>query len=260
MPPMPPLALRLRVSGVADEAHFDELGRHSIVDLTRALAVTGRKFASFARVLDWGAGCGRVVRHMPIEPGQQVFACDIDAEAIAWLQQAMPTVQASVCAGLPPLPFADGAFDLITNHSVMSHLDEAYQDAWLAELGRVLAPDGLLLLTAHGAFGQDFWAHFLPKDDPATPARINDMYRAIDLHGLHHIIDKSWSADFPDFYQNTLHAPWYIFEHWTRFFEIAAYIPRGSLSLQDMIVLRHKRNDIPERTLPLQARRIPAGG
>ena len=39
---------------------------------------------------------------------------------------------------LPPLDYPDATFDLIFNHSVFTHIDEQYQDAWLAELLRYL--------------------------------------------------------------------------------------------------------------------------
>jgi ubiquinone/menaquinone biosynthesis C-methylase UbiE len=51
---------------------------------------------------------------------------------------------------MTPLNFADQHFDLIFNHSVVTHLDEKYQDAWLAELHRVTKPGGILLLTVSG--------------------------------------------------------------------------------------------------------------
>jgi hypothetical protein len=48
----------------------------------------------------------------------------------------------------------------------------------------------------------------------------------------------------PESYHTTIHAPWYVFEHWSRFFEIVAYIPDGSLS-QDLVVLRRHEDDAP---------------
>jgi hypothetical protein len=120
------------------------------------------------------------------------------------------------------------------------------------EPGRDPDPDGAWHLLA------GILADHLPTDDPRREERIAAMYREIDLRGIHFMRDETWAADFPSFYQNTLHAPWYVFEHWSRFLEIASYIPRGSLSLQDMVVLRHKRADGRERTWPAQAVRVPA--
>ena len=56
---------------------------------------------------------------------------------------------------------------------------------------------------------------------------------------------------FPDFYHSTFHAPWYIFEHWSKIFEIKAYVVRGSLDFQDLLLLR-RRDERVERaeTLP----------
>lgn len=48
-------------------------------------------------------------------------------------QEHIPWVKSSVNQGLPPLDFPDEHFDLIFNHSVFTHIDENYQDAWLVE-------------------------------------------------------------------------------------------------------------------------------
>ena len=69
--------------------------------------------------------------------------------------------------------------------------------------------------------------------------------------------DDAWAADFPSCYQNMFHSLSYVFEHWSRYMEIAAYLPRGSLSLQDMVVLRHKRAEVPDRTFARTIREEP---
>ena len=254
----PPEHLRMRVSLVSDPAQFDELGRHAIVDLKRALAGIGRPLNSFCTLLDWGCGPGGTVKHLPGHFGGEIHACDIDREAVAWVEANLPFVRATASDEWPPLPYADGQFDLVINHSVLTHLDEAHQDAWLTELRRVLAPQGILVLTVHGLFSQDFWAEHLPRDEAGREERIATMYREVDRRGIYFMQDDVWAADFPAYYQNTFHSPWYVFEHWSRFLEIAAYIPRGSLSLQDMVVLRHKRGEVPERTVPRATARAPA--
>ena len=72
---------------------------------------------------------------------------DVDAEAIGWLKQAYPDLGLAVNSFTPPLPFEDDEFDVVVSYSVFTHLDESLQFAWLRELRRVLAPDGLALLT-----------------------------------------------------------------------------------------------------------------
>ena len=58
---------------------------------------------------------------------------------------------------------------------------------------------------------------------------------------------------FPDFYHTAFHAPWYVFEHWGRWFDVLAYLPRSSLDFQDQVVLR-RRDSTEERATPLRAR------
>jgi len=238
--PVPPLALRLRVSGLADETDFGSSGWQSAADFRRALAGVARAIPQFPRILEWGCGCGRILMQLPVDLEQQeLHGCDIDGEAIAWLQANYPRWHTFQNGGLPPLPYADGSIDLILNHSVLTHLDEAYQDAWLDELGRILTPDGVL--TVHGPFAYQRWLSTLQPDDPTTARLIGESREALATKGIWFLDDDAWAADFPKYYQSTFHTPWYIFEHWTRYFDILSYIPRGSLAHQDMILLRHKK-------------------
>ena len=76
------------------------------------------------RVLDFGCGAGRVLRHFVGEATRaQVHGCDIDAASIAWVAEALdPPIHGHVTGERPPLPFTDGSFDLIWTLSVFSHL------------------------------------------------------------------------------------------------------------------------------------------
>jgi hypothetical protein len=79
-------------------------------------------------------------------------------------------------------------------------------------------------------------------------------------------LDKSMPREFalPDWYQNTWHAPWYVFEHWGRWFEIRGYLPGAALGLQDHVLLE-RRPDGTRPRLPVAARprlradEVPAG-
>lgn len=80
----------------------------------------------------------------------QLFGTDIDGESIDWCQSKLGHMATFTVNGFwPPLPFADGFFDVIYSISVFTHLPEDMQTAWLAELRRVAKPGGLLLLTVH---------------------------------------------------------------------------------------------------------------
>ena len=241
--PIPPVHLRMRVSLLADEGDWGSSGWSSAYDFRRALSGVGVHLQGHAStILDWGCGCGRTLSQIPFEfDKHEVHGCDIDGEAVAWLQENYPAFHVVQSAELPPLPYRDGYFDLILNHSVLTHLDEAHQDAWLAELGRILKPDGVLVLTVMGPHALQLWLAGLPPE-LATEELVERVHGSLEKDGLYFHVDDAWAADFPGYYQSTFHAPWYIFEHWTRYFDILSYVPRGSLAHQDMILLRHKRD------------------
>lgn len=236
--PLPPPPLRVKVAGTDDADWFVRSGRMSLEDLTRGLASIGRSLADFNDVLDWGCGCGRILRHLPQPRApNHIYGFDIDREALAWVDENLPWVETSRNDGLPPLPYADSSLDLIFNHSVMTHLDAFYQDAWLGELRRVLRPGGIATLTVHGrnAF------HYAMA---SVPSYIR-MARAAELRakGLLFVDQGQLNGDFPAFYQASFNEVSYVFDHWARFLDIRCYIPRGALDFQDLVVLQRPRED-----------------
>jgi SAM-dependent methyltransferase len=233
--PLPPPHLRYKVAGTEAADWFVHSGQLSFADLSRALSAIGRSYDQFENVLDWGCGCGRILRHVPrpIHPGR-IHAVDIDKEAISWVEENLPWVDTSLAGGLPPLPYADDSFDLIFNHSVMSHLDATYQDAWLGELRRVLRPGGIATLTIHGRHAFEMFLDAFPRGALARTTH------AMNLHAQGIVFVKSdhWTNDFPDFYHNSFNDVSYIFNHWARFLDVCCYIPRGALNHQDLVVLQ----------------------
>jgi SAM-dependent methyltransferase len=218
------------------EDDFRHTGRDSVDDLERALRYPGRELAGFSRALDFGCGCGRVVRHLSkIAEIVELHGCDTDAAAIAWADEHLPFARFVHNDALPPLPYGDGTFDLVTNHSVFTHLPEDYQDAWLEELRRVTVPGGWVLLTVAGFHAFDglvqAWREF-----PADPS---ELEATMASRGFLHITDDSWTgSSFPDWYHSTFHSPEYVFRHWAQFFTVVGYFPRGALSFQDAVLLR----------------------
>jgi SAM-dependent methyltransferase len=233
--PLPSNDLIWRVTGSADPTHFDSSGRQSVADIQRALAAVGSDLTEHGVILDFGCGCGRVLRWLDEMPSASLHGCDIDAQAIAWVSENLSHVRAVVNDTKPPLPYEDDYFDLVYNHSVFTHLPEDYQDFWLPELGRVVRKGGLLVLSISGDHPftgfVDSW-----RNAGADPSAHVDRYRE---HGHVYISDDSWKGGpFPDFYHSAFHAPWYVFEHWSRYLELNAYIVRGALDFQDVVVLR----------------------
>jgi SAM-dependent methyltransferase len=149
--PLPPARLRHLVAGTGDADWFLTGGQQAAESIRAAVAAVGRSLESLGSVLDWGCGCGRVIRHFNDTPGTRFFGSDCNAELIDWSRQAYPHATFALNGLLPPLPFEDASFDLVYGLSVVTHLPHDMLSAWMTELGRVLRPDGLALLTTHGS-------------------------------------------------------------------------------------------------------------
>jgi SAM-dependent methyltransferase len=249
LPPIPPVDLIYRVVpafGPADtdaaRHTFDVAARSSVRYLELALAAVDRELTDFDRILDFGCGPGRIMRHLgPLAEHSELHGVDIDVEMVDWCAEHIPFATFLAGPHEPPLPYADGSFDLIFNHSVFTHIDEDRQDLWLAELQRILAPGGLALLTIHSTRQ---WNAALGQieasgDDPGP-------YRAgLEGHGILFIADDAFiGSSHPSWYHSTFHAAWYIEEHWSRYFVIRAHIHEGA-DTQDMIVLERTAEPDP---------------
>jgi SAM-dependent methyltransferase len=148
--PIPPPLLRMTTCDNPDPDAFVEGGRSVARTLSDRAAEQGREPESLTAMLDFGCGCGRVARHWAGLRGPQVHGCDYNEQLVRWCQDNLPFVHCARNGLEPPLPYEDGRFDLVYSISVFTHLSVPLQAAWMAELRRVLAPDGLLLVTMHG--------------------------------------------------------------------------------------------------------------
>ncbi len=119
------------------------------------LATMGRhKEMRGVSLLDWGCGPARVVRHLPeLLAGRdcRVSGSDYNPESVAWCRANIPGVAFSLNGSEPPLAYTDGTHDAIYGISVLTHLSPQQHQAWMGEIFRVLKPDGIALLSTHGA-------------------------------------------------------------------------------------------------------------
>lgn len=210
--PLPPYELATRVGSLEDTpdpwAHYAMIGQASKADLLAALpqgfSLEGK------RILDFGCGAGRTLRHFIADgsPGE-FWGCDIDAASVAWLEEFLsPPLHPFVNGELPPLDQPDEMFDLIYCVSVFTHLTRSWS-AWLLELHRLLKPGGLLVVTFMGE-GQSLVVAAEEWDE--------EKVGMLTLRP-----GQSWGDGGP----MVLHSPWWIREHWGRPFDLLSLTPAG---------------------------------
>jgi SAM-dependent methyltransferase len=151
--PLPPARLRAQVGPQhADADFFRSSGRAQAEIIRTLLHEHERALEDFDAILDWGCGCGRVLRYWQDLARTRVAGCDINAEMVAWCAEHLPFTEADVNGLSPPLPYADSTFDLVYAFSVMTHLNEELQHVWMRECRRVLKPSGYFLFSTLGAY------------------------------------------------------------------------------------------------------------
>lgn len=195
---------------------------------------TGRSIHQFPAILDWGCGCGRVVRNLVFENEQRskITAIDIDSAAIEWCQQNIAGVQFAQVPLFPPTQLAADSIDLVYAYSVMTHLTEAAQFQWLAELRRITRPGGLLLLTIMSDVAVlNLWRGNLPD--------WFDRWRASGFDDGLSNSDLDTAIADQEYYRNSFHTKQYIQEHWSKDFKILGIVDSFHF-YQSLVVLQRK--------------------
>jgi SAM-dependent methyltransferase len=147
--PLPPDVLRLMVAGTDDAEWFRTAGARAAESLTAVLAKAGVALHKCGTILDFGCGCGRVIRHLRHLPAE-LHGCDTNPVAVDWCDENLPFGRFAVNALESPLEYDAESFDLVYALSVFTHLPRDLQSWWMRELRRVLKPGGVLVVSLHG--------------------------------------------------------------------------------------------------------------
>lgn len=151
--PLPPASLRAQVGPLHADASFFLRSGEQHAELVRdVLGEQGTELEAVGSLLDWGCGCGRVLRHWAGLPHTRVLGCDINPRMVDWCTTNLPFAEVTVTELEPPLPYGDATLDLIYAFSVFTHLSEELQHEWIEECVRVLRPGGHLLISTMGEY------------------------------------------------------------------------------------------------------------
>jgi cyclopropane fatty-acyl-phospholipid synthase-like methyltransferase len=206
----------VRVAGTADADWFLRSGRAAYDAIAANVPLE-----EIEAVLDFGCGCGRVLRYWQNHDGTAA-GTDRDAGAVEWCRSHLPFARVDRNGLAPPLAYDDDSFDLAYALSVFTHLTEELQAAWRDELRRVLRPGGRLLLTTHGRS----YVPRLEREERERFERGELVVRWGELPG-----SNLCSAYHPETYLR---------ETFARGFDVVRIEPEGARGnpTQDLIVLR----------------------
>lgn len=210
--PYPPLELADRVFGI-ERWTSDPIRTYTEMGAQTRRAITSLLPDDWTwqgkRVLDFGSGAGRTLRHfLPEAEEAEVWGTDIDRPSIEWMEANLcPPLHAWHSHHEPPLGLEHESFDLIWAVSVFTHL--TYNSTpWLLELHSLLKPGGLLVPTYMG---------------PGICEIVGGEPWDENRHGrttLRH--NAPWDEGGPA----TLISGWWMREHWGRAFDVLDVKPQ----------------------------------
>ncbi len=244
-PPVPPAELRATACGGPTKQ------THLYTSLEDFLVIVGlwetyaqRPITELQSVLDFGSGCGRLLRRFPMGlPRVACHGADVRAASIDWCQANLPGTYIHN-GTTPPLDLPAGSMDLVVSLSVFSHLRRESNLAWIAELTRLLKPDGLMMVTTHGAFALHVIRQSTEHQDTlgVNADQARDYLRTLqEQRFIYHPIPKEMARDLDgveEDYGQVFFNEQFVREDWAPYVRIAGYIPASLDLFQDFYVLK----------------------
>jgi SAM-dependent methyltransferase len=226
--PLPPPEFIALTTSEYDASRFYESGKHGGGVITDLFLRAGCDLSKTTTILDYGCGCGRVLRQWKTLDADFIAGSDYNPYFVEFLTRTLPFADVRHNAPGEPPPFENGTFDAIYALSVLTHLDPKTQDTCIDDLAQLLRPDGVLLVTVHGE---------------SRTARLSDADRDRFLAGelIVHASDLSGSNACA-----TWHPQAYLHEWLGERFESIDLVPDGASDVrQDAVLLQGPR--IPRR-------------
>ncbi|HET9795033.1 MAG TPA: class I SAM-dependent methyltransferase [Thermoanaerobaculia bacterium] len=222
--PLPPARLRRRVSRTSSRREFEDVGRNCAAELVAAFARARRPGEEYRRWLDFGSGAGRIARYLAASGDVPVLVgVDVDGDLVAWTDRHLSPSRFRRIPPLPPTDLPDAGFDVAVCVSVFTHFDEEIGRRWIAELGRVLRPGGIFVVSTHGAA--------IAASQPLSDAQ-RERFSASGFLFIR------GGGTFND--DAAFHAEPYLRRVWSEWFEFVERVPQGLMGFQDLSVWKRK--------------------
>lgn len=126
------------------------------------------------RVLDVACGSGYGTHLLAERGAKEVCGVDISKEAIEYAKEKYVHEAVSFhSASAAELPFQDDVFDVIVSFETIEHLPDDVRAAYLAEMQRVLAPGGVVIISTPNKEITTPW-----KDKPNNPYHVLEYTEA----------------------------------------------------------------------------------
>jgi SAM-dependent methyltransferase len=221
--PLPPALLRAQAGPKhADAAYFLQSGAHHAALIQELLQEQGTSVEELGALLDWGCGCGRILRHWAKLEQTRICGCDINPRMVDWCTEHLPFAEVVRNELRPPVGFADGSFGLVYALSVITHLPEDLQRAWVGECRRLLRRGGYLLFSTLGEY-------YL-----SLQRLTSDERRSFESGNLVVLYEGAPGTSLCSAY----HPPRYVHEQLAEGFDVVAFHPAAQDGRHDIYLLR----------------------
>jgi len=139
------------VAGTMSKAHFEWAGRLTAVRIIDLLQSNDFNLAGGKNILDFGCGCGRILRYIIdyVDDDAMIYGVDTEKDVIDWCKKYLEG-DYQLNQGSPPLNFKNNFFDLIISYSVFTHIHAKYQLRWFREMNRILSSSGYFIFSTMG--------------------------------------------------------------------------------------------------------------
>jgi 2-polyprenyl-3-methyl-5-hydroxy-6-metoxy-1,4-benzoquinol methylase len=149
--PFPPARMVYLVTNTYTYEWFYQSGIRGTQCIRDILKKNNFEIAKFSSILDFGCGCGRIMRHWINLKGPNLYGSDYNPRLVKWCNSNIPFAEFAVNSLESGFNYENEKFDFIYAISVFTHLEEKMGLFWIRELIRVLKPGGVMYLTFMGA-------------------------------------------------------------------------------------------------------------